>query len=248
MKIALISDIHEDIHSLIGICEKVDKQKIDKTICLGDISGFSLPHYYHFDNRNASECLQIIRDNCDLTILGNHDLNIIKRLPQHDNYFDYPENWYDLTYQQKKDISKEKLWLYEFNELDPLYYDEDIKFLKSLNEVEVMNVGNRNILLTHYVYPNTSGSGQKFYFQYHELKPHFELMKQKNCTISFFGHTHYPGIIIFYKNSQVEKPFRKTSIKDEPCCISVPAVAKGKNKNGFLIFDSEEMSVRAVKI
>jgi Icc-related predicted phosphoesterase len=45
MRLAFISDIHEDVESLRRILRKAEKRGYDQLICLGDISGFSLPFY-----------------------------------------------------------------------------------------------------------------------------------------------------------------------------------------------------------
>src|SRR6056297_3454194 len=105
MKIAFISDIHEDVVSLSIAINKITKLTIDKIVCLGDISGYN-PMYYDFINtRNASECLKILKENCDIIIPGNHDYNSIRKIPEYHPGFNYPSNWYELDYYEKKEIS-----------------------------------------------------------------------------------------------------------------------------------------------
>ena len=43
MKIAVISDIHGNIYALMKTFEDIDLQKVDLTICLGDLVGYG-PH------------------------------------------------------------------------------------------------------------------------------------------------------------------------------------------------------------
>ena len=61
MRLAVISDIHEDYLSLQKILQKAEAKGYDKLICLGDISGFSQPFYKYKKSRDASSCLQLVR-------------------------------------------------------------------------------------------------------------------------------------------------------------------------------------------
>ncbi|OQX96978.1 MAG: hypothetical protein B6I20_13645 [Bacteroidetes bacterium 4572_117] len=44
MKYAIISDIHEDIKSLVKVIGQIETIGADKLVCLGDITGFSAYH------------------------------------------------------------------------------------------------------------------------------------------------------------------------------------------------------------
>jgi len=157
MKLAFVSDIHEDVVSLRIAMQKIEKAKPDQIICLGDISGYNAIHYNYINTRNAHECLNIIRANCSIILLGNHDFNAIRKIPDFSPGFDYPQNWYELDYYEKKHIANNRLWSYDDAELNPKYRTSDITFLKSLNQVEILEVENQKLLLSHYVYPNITG-------------------------------------------------------------------------------------------
>lgn len=64
MRQALISDIHSNLEALTTVLADIGKQKVDRIVCLGDIVGYG---------PNPCECLDLIIDKSDLTILGNHD-------------------------------------------------------------------------------------------------------------------------------------------------------------------------------
>src|SRR6056297_770040 len=117
MKLAFISDIHEDVVSLQIAMHKIEKSKVDKIICLGDISGYSAKHYYHIQTRDAHECLNIIKQNCSVILLGNHDFHAIKKIPDISPRFNYPADWYQMDVFEKKQISQNRLWIYEDTEL-----------------------------------------------------------------------------------------------------------------------------------
>ena len=127
MKIGIISDIHEDISSLNNALRIIEQKQCDKLICLGDILGYDCNFYPKVKIRNASECISLIRKNCDWTVVGNHDLFAINKLPLSMNGFRYPDNWYELSIKQRKDLSLGKLWLYENEFLDEELNENDIE-------------------------------------------------------------------------------------------------------------------------
>lgn len=63
MKMALISDIHGNLLALEKVLNDIPMD-VDQVWCLGDTVGY---------NPWPSECLQIVRDWCDVVIQGNHD-------------------------------------------------------------------------------------------------------------------------------------------------------------------------------
>ena len=64
MRRALISDIHANLEGLQAVLEDIRVQHVDQIYCLGDIIGYG---------PNPCECLDLVIENCSLTILGNHD-------------------------------------------------------------------------------------------------------------------------------------------------------------------------------
>ncbi|MDA3866400.1 MAG: metallophosphoesterase [Salinivirgaceae bacterium] len=184
MRLALISDIHEDIIQLQLALEKIRKLNCDEIVCLGDISGFSVPHYNYLDSRNARECLRLVRENCSFVIAGNHDLHVARRIPQQTS-FNYPENWYKLDFHQRAELAMEQVWLYEHEELSALYNHQDVQYLSDLPEYTVRNYNERHILFAHFIYPNLTGSEQVFYFDAKDYVQHQEFMFDCEATLAF---------------------------------------------------------------
>lgn len=248
MKIAFITDIHEDILSLKRAFRKIDKISPYKIICLGDISGFNIPFYSHFSSRDASACLDLVRKNCDIIVVGNHDLNAINRIPEISPEFSFPKDWYDLDYDKKKSLGGDIVWLYEENELNPLYKTGDKEFLSTLNEIAELQIDKRNVLLSHYVYPNLTGATRSFFNTPKELSSHFEFMKEKEISLSIVGHAHPTGLLMFSRNKIYDYGFRRKNIPDGEICLMAPSITKGGKPNGFLIIDIENNEVEAIKI
>lgn len=69
MRLAIISDIHANLEALTAALEFIDRQKVDRIVCLGDIVGYGA---------NPRECLRLVRERCQMIIIGNHDLAAVK--------------------------------------------------------------------------------------------------------------------------------------------------------------------------
>ncbi len=64
MRLAIISDIHANLEALQATLRHIDKDRIDRIVCLGDIVGY---------NANPLECVNEIRSCAALCVAGNHD-------------------------------------------------------------------------------------------------------------------------------------------------------------------------------
>ena len=64
MRIAIISDIHGNLEALKSTLEDIKKKNVDKIFCLGDIIAKGV---------HPTECIKLIRENCDIVIRGNTD-------------------------------------------------------------------------------------------------------------------------------------------------------------------------------
>ncbi len=64
MKYAVLSDIHANLEALSAVFKRIEKEGVDKILCLGDIVGY---------NTNPIECIALIRERGVVAISGNHD-------------------------------------------------------------------------------------------------------------------------------------------------------------------------------
>ncbi len=64
MRIAIVADIHSNLEAFETVLEDIETQNVDRTICLGDITGY---------NANPNECIEIVRKKGIDSIMGNHD-------------------------------------------------------------------------------------------------------------------------------------------------------------------------------
>jgi predicted phosphodiesterase len=248
MKIGFLTDIHEDIKSLQKAFKLVEQEKADSIICLGDIVGFALPFYKNIDDRDADRCIKLIKENCSYAVLGNHDLFAIRQTPKFTFGFNYGKNWYALDYEKRSKLAKQKIWLYEDSEIPTTLNDHSVEYLRGLNEYEIFQAGNLNIFISHFCFPDFSGSSIFFPEQPFHLKKHFEFIENLDCRISFSGHGHPEGCVITDEEKLSLINFGEYIIKSSRNWLVVPCVANTSRKNGVLVFDTNNFSIKILQL
>lgn len=71
MRIAIISDIHANQEALDAVFGFLDGERIDRTLCLGDVLGYG---------PDPSACLAKVRERCEVIVAGNHEHAILELL------------------------------------------------------------------------------------------------------------------------------------------------------------------------
>jgi predicted phosphodiesterase len=249
MKIAIISDIHDDYISLLPAARLIEQKKCDEIVCLGDIVGYSIPFYDYLDTRDASNCVQWVKANCKYVVAGNHDLFAARKAPVSKvRDFKYPENWYSFSYSERKEISENALWLYEDNELSALLNDEDIHYLYHLPESVIVEIEGKNCFFSHFIYPDLSGSAKEFLYAYRDIVDHLTHLKENNCNLSFSGHMHFEGINKLSDKKIVKIGFGKKTTLNSFDWSSVPSISNSKNANGFIIWDTRLNLIETISL
>jgi predicted phosphodiesterase len=67
MRVAVVSDIHSNLHALEAVLTAIDAEAPDELWCLGDIVGYGA---------RPNECCAAIADRADVCLAGNHDLAV----------------------------------------------------------------------------------------------------------------------------------------------------------------------------
>lgn len=251
MKIGILSDIHEDVVRLEQALKIFEQRNVDEIICLGDSVGYCIPFYAYYDTRNANRVIDILRANCSEVVIGNHDLYAIRKLPDHRSFFDYPDNWYDLDFQERVKRSKGKLFLYEDNELSALLNKANLDYIQSLPEYIIKDLGDYSILLAHYAFPDFTGSATHEVWNTSELSEQFDFMDSVHCIYGFSGNDHFEGFRIFTKNQSSYKDFgfgEQYVLPDELTWMHGPTVSWGTFDNGILMYDTVKRSLEAIPL
>lgn len=226
VRLAILSDIHEDYENLRMIVGRAEARGFDKLICLGDISGFSPPYYENENSRNAPACLALLREKCEIIIAGNHDIYAAGLDPG------LPEN-----------LKGQETWPHE-EDLDPGYSEEEISFLASLPFYEILPSPAGNILFSHYVYPNLSGYVKGFYNGEKEFIEHFAFMLDHECRLCFTGHTHHWGFYKVHPGRFKRYRYTGTKIRSFPALIGIPPTTRNEHRSSFCIFDTSSLRLQ----
>src|SRR2546423_12072341 len=67
MRVAVVSDIHSNLHALEAVLEAIDREAPDELWCLGDLVGYG---------PRPNECCATIGERADVCLEGNHDLAV----------------------------------------------------------------------------------------------------------------------------------------------------------------------------
>jgi diadenosine tetraphosphatase ApaH/serine/threonine PP2A family protein phosphatase len=71
VRIAVISDIHANLHALDAVVSDIDAAEVDQEWCLGDLVGYG---------PRPNECVDLVRERASLSLCGNHDLAVLGSL------------------------------------------------------------------------------------------------------------------------------------------------------------------------
>ena len=68
MRVAVISDIHGNLHALEAVLRDVGAESVDELWCLGDVVGYGA---------RPNECCDLVREHAAVSLCGNHDLAVL---------------------------------------------------------------------------------------------------------------------------------------------------------------------------
>jgi len=71
VRVAVISDIHGNLHALESVLRSVDAESPDEVWCLGDLVGYG---------PQPNRCCELVAERADVCLIGNHDLGVLGRI------------------------------------------------------------------------------------------------------------------------------------------------------------------------
>ena len=87
MRIGIFSDVHSNLEALTEVLRALDKVKVDRVLCLGDVVGYGA---------SVNECCADVRRVAEVTLLGNHDAAVAGRM-DYSFYYDAARQALDWT-------------------------------------------------------------------------------------------------------------------------------------------------------
>jgi predicted phosphodiesterase len=86
MRVGIFSDTHSNVEALTAVFSAMEKERVDKLVCLGDTVGYGA---------SPNECCDLVRQSAAFTILGNHDAAVAGRM-DYSYYYDAARQALDL--------------------------------------------------------------------------------------------------------------------------------------------------------
>jgi putative phosphoesterase len=71
MRIAIISDVHSNIQALTEVVKVIERARVDRVVCLGDVVGYGA---------SPNDCCDAVKKLAEVTLLGNHDAAVAGRM------------------------------------------------------------------------------------------------------------------------------------------------------------------------
>lgn len=215
MRQALISDIHGNLEALNAVMADIHLQKVERIVCLGDIVGYG---------PNPCQCLDIVMQKCQLTILGNHDQAAL---------FD-PDGFNPVAlraiYWTRDELDRgpgpasaiNRRWDF-LSELPKSHQAGDVLFVH----------GSPRDVTNEYVFPETI---------YDQAR--MQALFDRVTRLSFQGHTHMPGVFTTYGEfiTPDDCDYR-FAIGPEKLMINVGSVGQPRDEDPrpcYVIFDDQQ--------
>jgi predicted phosphodiesterase len=71
VRVAVLSDVHGNLHALEAVLRSVDADAPDAVWCLGDLVGYG---------PQPNRCCELVAERADVCLIGNHDLGVLGRI------------------------------------------------------------------------------------------------------------------------------------------------------------------------
>ena len=209
-KTALISDIHANIDALEAVLADIDQQGIEEILCLGDIVGYGAA---------PAECLRLVRDRCNVTVIGNHDAYTLVNLDEYNLEKRVRDG---ILHAQQSLTDEEKEWI------------RSLPLTAEVGAITIVHATLHNPDSFEYL------KGRRDFLH------HFE---KQRTPVSFYGHTHKPEIALLRGDLDVGFgiPGEGEVLLDRAraCAINVGSVGQprdGSIRATYGVYDSEEHS------
>lgn len=203
---AIISDIHSNLEALQAVLADIEQRGVSDIVCLGDVVGYG---------PNPKECLDLVREKCRITLMGNHDHALLFEPTN----FNLPAEracfWTRQVLEGESDRAlRNARWKFlgelpvRVKELDVLFFHASPR--RPMNE---------------YIFPEDVFTNPQ------KVIANFDRLDARLC---FVGHTHQPGVFVddpYFDppNELPDSPYYE--VEDERAIINVGSVGQPRDRD-----------------
>jgi diadenosine tetraphosphatase ApaH/serine/threonine PP2A family protein phosphatase len=200
---AIISDIHANLEALTAVLAEIDRRGITDIVCLGDVVGYG---------PNPMECLDLVRQRCRVTLMGNHDFAVLYEPYNFNSGAEQASYWTRQVFEEDPDAARRA---------------DRWKFLGNLpvrlrtSDFVAVHASPRRPV-NEYIFPDDiyTNPGK------------FQSIFERFDRLCFVGHTHVPGVFLegpdFYSPDELDYRF---DLADEKAVINVGSVGQPRDRD-----------------
>lgn len=142
--------------------------------------------------------------------------------------------------------------------MNPGLTDEDRDYLTSLPESLIIHTGVSKILISHYLYPDFTGSSLKFVRHLNQLDGLYDYLAMADVKLAFAGHDHPAGVGFGYPapyhwTSRIRRafhymPFHRYELDGQLMVCLLPALASRSGRPGFSVWDADSRTLDVIQL
>lgn len=217
-RIALLSDIHANLHALHAVLDEIDADGgIDRILCCGDVVGYG---------PKPRECVRLLRERGIPTVMGNHDFYTLQAC-QVPGFL--PEG---------RKARENMVWAGIAHAAASLEA-EDLAWLSQLPPALELPTA----LIAHAALHDFEE--WPYLFDQEEAEPTLRILESRGKRIGFFGHSHQQEWFVL---PRTKRPKRLPgdgwqAAADTPCAVVVGSVGQprtGDPRAGWTLWEVEQ--------
>ncbi len=214
MKYGIYSDIHSNLEALTKVLAAMDEAGVQKKICLGDAVGYGA---------NPNECVKLIKENSETTLLGNHDSVALGR-----------ESSENFNFYARRAIE----WTKENLNQDSIDYLQGLPYVVEEAPLTFVHASPRSPADWYYI---TS---------FDDAIDAFSFFSEKIC---FVGHTHIPSIVVMENEQSywVSESLSHVVEPGQRILVNVGSVGQPRDRiplASWCLCDTDKMTVEVFRV
>ena len=133
----------------------------------------------------------------------------------------------------------------------------DREYLRDLPDYLIIQAGPAPILISHYLYPDFTGSSMVFVRRLNQLERMFTFLNESGIHLAFAGHDHPAGVGFGYPEAgrwtnRIRRafhylPFHQYELDSQRMVCLLPAVAARSARPGFTVWDTENRTLDVIQ-